>query len=93
LNFEEQRAKLAIGAEQILGVARIVDNNVASWLISKDVVEKVDLVNRCRLLLDEINQHLVEDVVMDEEQASAVSVFRKAEDYFKKTCLQPKKKK
>ena len=93
LNFEKQRAKLAIGAEQILGVARIVDNNVASWLISKDVVEKVDLVNRCRLLLDEINQHLVEDVVMDEEQASAVSVFRKAEDYFKKTCLQPKKKK
>jgi hypothetical protein len=70
-----------------------VDNNVASWLISKDVVEKVDLVNRCRLLLDEINQHLVEDVVMDEEQASAVSVFRNAEDYFKKTCLQPKKKK
>ena len=90
LLFEKQRSRLVIGANQILSVARIVDNNTASWLISSDVVEKVDLVNRSQLLLDEINAHLTKDVVMDDEQAAAVSVFRKAESYFKTTCLQGK---
>lgn len=91
-NYENRRKSLAIGAEQILGVARIVDNNVASWVISTDVVEKNDLVKRSQLLLDEINQYLSEDVIMDEKQASAVYVFRKAEKYFKATCIQTKKK-
>ena len=91
--FEKQQAVLQIGAEQILGVARIVDNNVASWLVSTDVVEKTDLVKRCQVLIEGINQYLVEGVEMDEEQAVAVSVFRKAERYFNTTCLQNKKKK
>lgn len=93
LDYEKQLKVLSVGAEQILGVARIVDNNVASWIVSSDVVEKEDLVKRCQLLIDDINQYLVEDVVMDEAQATAVSVFRKAENYFKVTCIQTKKKK
>ena len=91
--FAKQQAALQIGADQILGVARIVDNNVASWLVSTDVVEKSDLVKRCQVLIDGINQYLVEDIVMDDEQASALSVFRKAERYFNTTCIQTKKKK
>lgn len=91
LDYENHRKELPVGAEQILGVARIVDNNVASWVISTDVVEKVDLVKRCRLLIDEINRHLLEEVIMSEEQAAAVNVFRKAERYFKDTCIQTKK--
>ena len=89
--FESQQAVLALGAEQILSVARIVDNNVASWLISTDVVEKEDLVKRSQKLMDEIVPYLMEDVVMDENQAAAVSLFRKAENYFRTTCIQTKK--
>lgn len=92
--FENQQAVLAMDAEHILAVARIVDNNVASWLVSTDVVEKEDLVKRSQLLIDEITPYLTKDVVMDKEQALAVSVFRKAENYFKTTCIQtPKGKK
>lgn len=92
--FENQQAVLAMDAEHILAVARIVDNNVASWLVSADVVEKEDLVKRSQLLIDEITPYLTKDVVMDEEQALAVSVFRKAENYFRTTCIQtPKGKK
>lgn len=92
-DYENRRKTLAVGAEQILGVARIVDNNVASWVVSTDVVEKNDLVKRSQLLIDEINQYLSKDVIMDEEQASAVYMFKKAEKYFKATCIQTKKKK
>lgn len=91
--FESQQAVLALGAEQILSVARIVDNNVASWLISTDVVEREELVKRSQILIDEIVPYLMEDVVMDENQAAAVSLFRKAENYFRTTCIQSKKEK
>ena len=84
---------MALGAEQILSVARIVDNNVASWLISTDVVEREELVKRSQILIDEIVPYLMEDVVMDENQAAAVSLFRKAENYFRTTCIQSKKEK
>ena len=89
--FESQQTVLTLGAEQILSVARIVDNNVASWLISTDVVEKEDLVKRSQMLIDEIVPYLMEDVVMDENQAAAVNLFRKAENYFRMTCIQTKK--
>ena len=91
--FESQQAVLVLGAEQILSVARIVDNNVASWLISTDVVEREELVKRSQILIDEIVPYLMEDVVMDENQAAAVSLFRKAENYFRTTCIQSKKEK
>lgn len=90
--LENRRPRLAVGVEQLLSVARIVDNNVASWLISDDVVEKGDLVKRSQLLIDEINQQLMGDVEMDGEQTEAVGVFRRAESYFKRTCIQSKKK-
>lgn len=91
--YEKQRAKLAIEAEEILSVVRIVDSNTALWLVSTDAVEKADLIKQSQLLLDDINNHLKGDVVMDQRQAAAVSMFRKAESYFKTTCLQSNKKK
>ncbi len=92
LTYEKQRSKLALEAEYILGVVRIVDNNTALWLVSSDAVEKADLINQSQSLLDDINNHLKEDITMDEKQAAAVSMFRKAENYFKTTCLQRNKK-
>lgn len=91
--FEGKIDALPTDAEHILGVARIIDNNVASWLVSLDVVEKEDLKARSQKLIDEMHEMIDGEWEVTEEQAIAISVFRKAENYFKKTCVQKKKKK
>lgn len=91
--FEGKIDALPTDAEHILGVARIIDNNVASWLVSLDVVEKEDLKARSQKLIDEMHEMIDGEWEVTEEQAIAISVFRKAENYFKKTCIQKKKKK
>jgi hypothetical protein len=90
--FAHKRPRLSVPAEQLLAVARMVDNNVASWLVSQDVVEKSDLVKRNRKLIDDINKKLSKNMRMDKEQSTALSVFKKAEKYFNETCLSNKKR-
>lgn len=90
--FAHKRPRLSVPADQLLAVARMVDNNVASWLVSQDVVEKSDLVKRNRKLIDDINKKLSKNMRMDKEQSTALSVFKKAEKYFNETCLSNKKR-
>jgi hypothetical protein len=90
--FAHKRPRLSIPADQLLAVARMVDNNVASWLVSNDVVEKADLVKRNKKLIEDINKKLSRKMQMDREQTHALSVFKKAERYFNETCLQNNKK-
>ena len=90
--FAHKRPKLSIPAEQLLAVARMVDANVASYLVSNDVVEKSDLVKRNKKLIEDINKKLSRKMRMDREQANALSVFKKAEKYFNETCLLNNKK-
>ncbi|MEE0990857.1 MAG: hypothetical protein UIC45_06025 [Paludibacteraceae bacterium] len=90
--FAHKRPRLSVPADQLLAVARMVDNNVASWLVSHDVVEKSDLVKRNRKLIDDINKKLSKNMRMDSEQSTALSVFKKAEKYFNDTCLSNKKR-
>lgn len=90
--FAHKRPRLSVPADQLLAVARMVDNNVASWLVSQDVVEKSDLVKRNRKLIDDINKKLSKNMRMDKEQSIALSVFKKAEKYFNETCLSNKKR-
>ena len=78
-------------ADQLLAVARMVDTNVASWLVSNDVVEKADLVKRNRHLIDDINKKISNKMRMDTEQTQAYTVFKKAERYFNETCQNKKK--
>ena len=79
-------------ADQLLAVARMVDNNVASWLVSNDVVEKADLVKRNKKLIEDINRKLSRKMRMDREQSHALYVFKRAEKYFNETCLQNNKR-
>jgi hypothetical protein len=90
--FAHKRPRLSVPADQLLAVARMVDNNVASWLVSHDVVEKSDLVKRNKKLIDDINKKLSKNMRMDSEQSTALSVFKKAEKYFNETCLSNKKR-
>ena len=89
--FAHKRPRLSMPADQLLAVARMVDTNVASWLVSNDVVEKADLVKRNRHLIDDINKKISNKMRMDTEQTKAYAVFKKAERYFNETCQNKKK--
>lgn len=82
---------MPLSAERIMAIAKTIDRNVMSWIISADNVEKEDLIIRCRTLLNEVNQHLYTNVILTEEQQRAVAVFIKAERYFETTCSNKKK--
>jgi hypothetical protein len=90
--FAHKRPRLSVPADQLLAVARMVDNNVASYLVSNDVVEKADLVKRNKKLIEDINKKLSKKMTMDKEQTNALSVFKKAERYFNETCLSNKRR-
>ena len=90
--FAQKRPRLTLPADQLLAVARMVDNNVASWLVSNDVVEKADLVKRNKKLIEDINRKLSRKMRMDREQSHALYVFKRAEKYFNETCLQNNKR-
>lgn len=85
--FTHKRPKLTVPADQLLAVARMVDANVSSYLVSNDVVERLDLVKRNKKLIDDINKKLSRNMRMDKEQRNALSLFKKAEKYFTETCL------
>lgn len=89
--FAHKRPRLSMPADQLLAVARMVDTNVALWLVSNDVVEKADLVKRNRKLIDDINKKISNKMRMDTEQTKAYAVFKKAERYFNETCQNKKK--
>ena len=66
--------------------ARQLDKAVARWLVSKDELEKADLVKQCRDIIQDMNAYLQGHPAVDAEQQKAVRVYRQAESYFKKTC-------
>ena len=90
ISIKNERPEMPLSAERIMGIAKIIDRSVIRWLTTTDVMEKEDLVKRCRTLLDEVNQHLYTDVKLNVEQQAAVDVFLKAERYFKVTCEKTK---
>lgn len=90
--FAHKRPKLTVSADQLLAVARMVDANVSSYLVSNDVVEKADLVKRNKKLIDDINKKLFKNMRMDKEQRKALTLFKNAEKYFNETCLSNNKK-
>ena len=90
--FAHKRPKLSLPADQILAVARMIDANVSSYLVSNDVVEKADLVKRNNKLISDIKGKINRRMQMDKEQSRAYSTFKKAEKYFNETCLSNDKK-
>ncbi len=80
--------KLYVSAEQILAIARMIDNNVSLWLVSNDVVEKSDIVKRNNKLIEDIHRNFFKGMQVSQEQSRALVVLKNAEQYFKETCLQ-----
>lgn len=76
----------ALNAKLILSNARQLDNTVARWLVSKDDMEREDLVAQCRDLIKDTSVMIGSGRVHTQEEQNAVALFRKAEQYFNKVC-------
>ena len=68
--------------------ARQLDKSVARYLVSKDELERQDLVAQCRDIVDEVNAEIKRTPPATAEERNAVNVYRQAEKYFRKTCKQ-----
>lgn len=71
---------------EITTLARQIDKNISRWLISKDNVEKQDLIKECEDIINEANAMIGKSNGSTPEQKKAVNVFRQAEAYFRNTC-------
>lgn len=76
----------ALNAKLILANARMLDNMVARWLVSKDEVEREDLVAQCRDIIKDTSVMIGSGRAHTQEEQNAVNLFRKAEQYFNKVC-------
>ena len=72
--------------KNILSSARLLDNAVARWLASKDEMERADLVEECRGIINDTNTLIKANRPQTAEEQQAIELFRKAEQYFKKVC-------
>ena len=70
----------------IIMKARQLDRIVSRWLVSKDALERRDLVHSGQGLVDEVNGIIGNRQGSNAAQRQAISMFRAAERYFNNTC-------
>ena len=70
----------------ILANSRTIDNNVTRWLSTKDYFERSDLADQCRAIITDTKNMIFQNGARTEEEKNAVAVFKKAEQYFDRTC-------
>lgn len=73
-------------AQNVLSVARQIDNMVSRWMVSNDAVERHDLVRRCSELVQKTSVMIGNRRVRSAEHQRAIDLFRSAEKFFEKTC-------
>ena len=67
---------------------RQLDKAVARWLVSKDPLERSDLIAQCKDIVTDMEAMLRQHKVTTAEEQKAVQAYRQAEQYFRKTCKQ-----
>lgn len=77
-----------LDARPLLANARQINSAVSRWLASNDPIERRDLIDRCKALIEGTNAMIGGGSGATEELQRAIAVFRAAERYFKKTCKQ-----
>lgn len=84
---EEPGNVKTLDTKMIYAQARQIDKSVARYLVTKDELEKSDLVAQCDEIIKDISATLAKyPYVMSPEEENAVRVYRQAEQYYKKTC-------
>lgn len=79
--------RLGMSPEVLLAAARRLDNVVALYEVTKDPVERRDLIMQGREIISVMNVTIEEKGIRGEEQQAALAVFRRASDYFRVTVL------
>ena len=77
-----------LDTKYIYSQARQLDKSVARYLVSKDELERHDLVAQCLDIVEDVNSAIKRTPPSNAEEQRAVSVYRQAERYFRKTCKQ-----
>ena len=73
----------------IYSQARQIDKSVARYLVSKDPLERSDLLEQCGDIVSDVSGMIQRyKAPLTPEEAEAVRVYRQAEQYFRKTCNQ-----
>ena len=83
---DESQGTINFDPTEITTLSRQIDRNVSRWLMSKDDVEKQDLIKECDDIIAEINSIIGKSQGNTPEQRKSVSLFRQAEAYFRNTC-------
>lgn len=65
---------------------RQLDNAVARWLVSKDELEKRDLIAQCQDIITDVTAMIRQHKVTTPEEIKAVQAYTQAERFFRKTC-------
>lgn len=76
----------ALDAKFILSNARLLDNTIARWLVSQDAIERDDLATQCRNIIKDTSVMIGNGHGQTPEEQNAISLFRKAEQYFNNVC-------
>jgi hypothetical protein len=69
---------------------RQIDQTVSRWLVSSDPIERQDLINEAQNNIKSGNDLLGGRPGVTAEQKRVITLFRSAERYFNRTCLQKK---
>lgn len=77
---------------EVTTLSRQIDRNISRWLLSKDIVEKQDLVKECEDIISEVNSIIGKSQGTTPEQKKALNLFRQAEVYFRNTCGKKRQK-
>ena len=77
-----------LDTELLYTQTRQLDKAMARWLVSKDALEKKDLITQCQDIIQDVSAMIRQHRVSTPEEQKAVQAYRQAEAYFRKTCKQ-----
>ena len=75
-----------VNDKMLLSKARQIDSSVSRWLLSKDPLERRDIILNVEDIIKSINAAVSSQGIYTPEQREALRVFREAERYFKNNC-------
>ena len=75
-----------VSAKMLLARARQIDSAVSRYYLSRDVVERRDIIFQTENMIKTVNETISSQGIYTAEQRQALTVFRDAERYFKNNC-------
>ena len=77
-----------LDTELLYTQTRQLDKAMARWLVSKDNLEKKDLITQCQDIIKDVSAMIRQHRISTPEERQAVQAYRQAEAYFHKICKQ-----